>query len=138
LWDGGSTPFSATNATDIGNAVVSILKHSTETANKYLYVATVTTTQQAILKSLITQTGAVWNVDNVQTDDQIAQGRTLIARGDFLGMYSLVKASFWGKCEGIRANYSSDEKLANSLLGLPFGEAGIIDATVEKVLKSQA
>jgi hypothetical protein len=138
LWDGGDTPFSTTNASDFGNAVVSILKHPAEAANKYLYVATVTTTQQAILKSLNAQTGAAWTVTNVQTDKQIAEGRALIAEGNFLGMYNLVKALFWGKCEGIRADYASEVKLGNSLLGVPFGEEGVLDATVKKALESQA
>lgn len=34
--DSGDEPFSATNLDDIGKAVVSILKKSEETANKYL------------------------------------------------------------------------------------------------------
>ena len=128
--------FSATNQDDVGKAIVSVLKRPAETANQYLYVSTVTTTQKEILESLQSQAGRKWTVEHVKTDVQIARGRQMVAEGDFTGMFALVQASAWGTVPGIRANYSVDEKLANALLGLPVNSS--LDETVKVVLESVA
>jgi hypothetical protein len=131
LWDGGSNAFSATNEDDVGNAVVSILTHPTETANQYLYVATVTTTQKAILSSLEAQTGQKWKVEDVKSEAQVALGRQKMSEGDFSGVLLLVQAAGLGCIPGTRANYAIEERLANPILGLPEGS---VDGTVKKAL----
>lgn len=133
IWDGGEAKFSTTNESDFGGAIVSILTKPTETANQNLYVHTVATNQNTILASLEKQTGQKWAVDHVETEKEIADGRKQLSEGDFTGVYALVKAAAWGSVDGIRANYSVDEKLANSLLGLPEGS---VDETVKEVLRS--
>ena len=133
IWDDGKISFSATNQADVGNAIVSVLMHPTETANQYLYVATVTTCQKAILDSLEGQTGEKWTVEHVKTEERIASGRKLVSEGDFTGMFELVRAAAWGTIPGIRSNYAVDEKLANSILELPEGD---LDETVRNVLRS--
>lgn len=125
--------FSLTNQGDVGKAVIGILKNPTETANQYLYVATVTTTQNAILSSLGTHSGQKWTVQNVKTDEQIAAGRQMVSHGDFAGMFMLVQASGWGAVPEISSDYTVDERLANAALGVP---EGTVDETVHNVLKS--
>ena len=134
IWDGGNTAFSATNQTDVGKALVSILSHPSETANKYLYVSTVTTSQSSILKSLEDCTGEKWDVENVRTDEQIAKGRQMVSEGDFTGMFLLVQASAYGDVPGIRSNYEAEEHLANGKLGLP--AKGDVDEIVKGVVQS--
>jgi hypothetical protein len=121
-----------TNQGDVGKAIVGILKNPSETANQYLYVATVTTTQKAILSSLEIESGQKWTVQGVKTDEQIATGRQMVSQGDFTGMFMLVQASSWGSVPGISSNYTTDERLANSTLGVPEGS---VDETVKDVLK---
>lgn len=133
LWDGGEAHFSATNEDDFGAAVVSILTKPSEVANQYIYAATVTTSQKAILESLEAQTGQMWTVENVNTDDEIAAGRKKMAEGDFTGAFALVQAASYGSLKGSRANLAVDEKLANSILRLPEGS---VDETVKEVLES--
>ncbi|KIW14169.1 hypothetical protein PV08_06950 [Exophiala spinifera] len=133
IWDGGNVPFSATNRADFGRAVASTLKHPAETANQFLYVATVTTTQKDILKAFEAASGQKWTVRDVKTDDQIATGRKMVSEGDFNGMLTLVRASAWGTYLGIRTNYPVDEKLANAVLEIPNGS---LDDTVKAVLSS--
>ncbi|KAJ9609687.1 hypothetical protein H2200_006015 [Cladophialophora chaetospira] len=132
IWDGGKTTFSATNEADIAAAVVSVLQHPVETANKYLYVETAAVSQKAILDSLEAATSSTWEVENVNTADSVALGRQLVAQGDFTGNFLLVQASTWGNGQGLRQNFSVDEELANSLLGLPKGD---VHQTVRRVIQ---
>lgn len=97
-------------------------------------MSTVTTSQNAILKSFQSHTGQEWAVEHVKTDEQIAEAREMVAKGDFTGMFTLVQAATWGRVPGLRANYSVDEKLANTLLGLPV--EGSLDGTVKIVLET--
>lgn len=134
IWDGGHTPFSASNQGDVGAAVVSLLKHPAETANKYLYVSTITTSQAEILKSIQSHTGSRWTVEDVDTQSQIARGRQMVSEGDFAGMFLLVQASMYGTVEGIRSNYALEEELANRVLGLP--AEGSLDAVIKETVAS--
>ncbi|KAH7128553.1 NmrA-like family protein [Dendryphion nanum] len=93
IWDDGNTPYSATSKEDIGKATVSILRNSSETANRYLHIATATVTQNAILDAVQNRTGENWSVERVSTDKQTALGRQLVSQGDFTGMLLLVQAS---------------------------------------------
>ncbi|KIV78827.1 hypothetical protein PV11_06437 [Exophiala sideris] len=136
IWDDGNVAFSASIQEDFGKAIIGILTHPAETANQYLYVSSVTTTQRAILDVIQFQTGQGWTVQHFKTDEEIARGRALVAKGDFTGMFALVKASAWGTVPGIRTNYPVDEKLANGVIGLPAERS--IDEVMRNVLKSVA
>jgi hypothetical protein len=114
---------------------VSILRHPSETANQYLYVSTITVSQNAILKSLQEQTEEKWTVEQVSTEGQVASGRRKVSEGDFTGMFALVQASGWGTVAGIRANYAVEEKLSNSLLEIT---GGSLDETIKSVLISSS
>lgn len=132
IWDNGQVVFSATNQDDFGRAVVSILQHPVETANKYLYVETVAVSQTDILKSLEAATSQSWEVEHVETAELVTAGQQLVAAGDFTGNFLLVQASVWGNGPGLRQNFSVHESLANSALGLPKGD---LDKTVKRVLE---
>ncbi|KAH8658341.1 NmrA-like family protein [Xylariales sp. PMI_506] len=132
IWDAGDKHFSATNEKDLGNAVVSVLQHPVKTTNQYLYVASIETTQNAILAALENHSGVKWTTEHVSTDEQVAAGRKLVSEGDFTGMYALVRASAWGNVPGIRSHYSVDESfMANDLLGIPKSS---LNETVKRVL----
>ncbi|KAK5053761.1 hypothetical protein LTR84_001722 [Exophiala bonariae] len=133
LWDGGEIVYSATNEDDVAKAVVSILQHPVETANKYLYVETIAVSHRDILKSLKAATSQKWEVENVKTEDLVKMGKQLVAGGDFSGNFLLVQATVWGNGEGLRQNFVVDESLANSLLGLPKGD---LEKTVRRVLNA--
>lgn len=133
IWDDGQTLFSATNQGDVGRAIVSVLHHPAETANRYFYVQTLVTSQKEILQSLQEITGGKWTVQHVTTDEQIKIGRQKVSEGDFMGLITLVQASAWGRVAGTRANYSVDEELGNHVLGLPEGD---LTSTVKQVLKA--
>lgn len=131
IWDEGSVVFSATNQDDVARALIAILQKPSETANKYLYVETVAASQAEILNSLETATRQSWSVERLKTSDLVAAGRKQVAAGDFTGNFPLVQASAWGNWDGLRSNYSVDEALSNTLLGLAHGR---LDSLIESIL----
>lgn len=133
VWDEGSVVFSATNQDDVARALIAILQKPQETANRFLYVETVAASQAEILKSLETATGHSWLVERVKTSDLVAAGRKQVAVGDFTGNFPLVQASVWGDWDGLRSNYSVDEALSNTLLGLAHGR---LDSLIGSILAS--
>ena len=112
-----------------------VIAHPQETANQYLYVASVTTTQNAILKSLENHSDEKWSKTHLETDQTIEAAKEKAATGDFGAVFTLVQATTFGKVPGIRANYGADEMLANDILGL---EHTTVDETIKTVLKTPA
>lgn len=133
IWDDGNTPASFTNTATIGRAVVSILQHPEETANRYIHIASFTTTQNEVLKELKAHSTVEWKTTSTTTDEQISTGQQLVAKGDFNGMLMLVQAAAFGSKPGLKANYEKDEELWNEKLCLPKES---LEDTVRKVLEA--
>ena len=131
IWDDGNKKFTLTNEEQLGQAVVSTLEHPDETTNRYLYVYSVVTTQNEILQSLETATGANWTVEKTTTDAEIAEARKRLSAGDFSGGFILVHALTYGNTEGLRANYAEGKNSGNDILGI---EIEGVDETVERVV----
>ncbi|KAJ6079283.1 hypothetical protein N7467_009036 [Penicillium canescens] len=100
IWDGGDKTFTL------------------ETANQYLYVASVETSQKEILGALEEATSSKWTVTDTSTDSEISEAVKKLGVGDFSGAFTLVRGTSYANTPGLRANYAKDEKLANGLLGL--------------------
>ncbi|KAM0277196.1 hypothetical protein ACHAQH_005979 [Verticillium albo-atrum] len=81
-FDSGNEPFSGTNIAFIGKCVAACLMKPEETANKYLTVASFTTTQNEVLKVLEEETGSKFAVANVKTSDLEKIGHEKIANND--------------------------------------------------------
>ena len=111
--------------------MVTILQRPELTANKYLYIASVKTSQAAILESFRKAAGNALEVKHVTTEEKVSLGRSLLAKGDFTGMLLLVQASMLGSMVG--TDFGQEENLANRLLGLPTEES--LDETVKAVIK---
>ena len=62
IWDDGEKKFTLTNEKQLGEAVVSVLKHPEITANKYLYISSVETSQNEILAALEKATSSKWTL----------------------------------------------------------------------------
>lgn len=110
---------SLTNKATIGQAVVAALQRPAETANHYLSVESVNTTQNTILAEPQRVTGTAWDVTRSTREAQVQVARATAAEGDFRGMATLVLASTYGAEAGLRADCARDERLANGLLALP-------------------
>jgi hypothetical protein len=131
IWDAGEKRFSLTNEATVGQAVVSVLQKPADTANKYLYIESINTTQNEILTELQKATGKTWDIKHTTTEAQVKSGKEAVAKGDFSGMFTLVLATTYGKLEGLKANFATDESLANDLLGLPKES---VHTTIEAVM----
>lgn len=130
IWDGGNKRFTLTNANQLGRSVVSVLENPQETNNRYLFVASVETTQMEIVAALEKVTGATWTTQNTTTDEQVRSAVKKLTAGDFSGAFALVRATCFGNTPGLRSNYLQDEKLANALLGL---EMESVEDTIKRL-----
>jgi hypothetical protein len=117
IFDGGNRAFSATNLSQVGNAVVAVLSKPEETANQFIYIDSFTATQNEILAELEKATGEKWKVTESTTEEAKAEGQALFARGDYSGLLLLLKAIFLG--EGYGSDFTKDAVLGNEKLGLP-------------------
>ena len=136
IWDDGNTRFSGITEADLGKAVVGILNHPAETANKFVYVSSFSATQNETLEALEKATSTKWKVTRVSTEQQLSGAKEALGKGDMTGAYTLVKATTWSNLPGLKQHYEVDEKerLANGLLGLKGEES--VQAAVERVVAS--
>ena len=111
--------------------MVATLQRPQETSNKYLYVASVETSQNEILAALEKETGIKWSVSHVKTNEVVSKAQRQLAAGDFEGAFTLVRSMMLGNIPGIRANYAKDTDLANDLLGL---KLETVEETIKQVL----
>ncbi|EHK26740.1 uncharacterized protein TRIVIDRAFT_137438, partial [Trichoderma virens Gv29-8] len=79
--DQGTQPFSTTILPTIGKAIASVLIHSSDTANKRIFIHSFRTTQHQLLQILERQTGTPWKVNYVPADEMISIGRQKMSRG---------------------------------------------------------
>lgn len=119
LVDRGETPFTTSNAAQIGRALIAVLSHAAETANKLVFVESFTTTQIEILAALEKATGEKWKVAHKKSEDIRAEAFKEMGEGNILGGgASLITAAVLGK--GALEDHSNMEGgIWNDRLGLP-------------------
>lgn len=112
----------------VGQAVASLLSHPTETANKFLSVSSVTTTQNEVLKLLEAESRQKWQVEHMSSNDLEKLGDRRKAEGDFSYFMLYLRHFFFsdGSCGFVKEGDS-----ANWLLGL---EKEDIRSTIQKDL----
>ncbi|KAH8714705.1 isoflavone reductase [Ilyonectria robusta] len=130
LIDGGKTRFTTSNVAQIGRAIVAVLSHATETANKLVFVESFTTTQLEIHAALEKASGEEWKVVNKTSESVRAEGFKLLGEGKILeGGGSLITALVLGK-EGLEDHSDVEGGIWNSRLGLP---VETVEETVQQV-----
>ena len=102
----------------IGNAVVGVLKHPQETANKHLLVRSVETCQNELLGAFEEVTGEMWPVAHETAKDLLVRGREKLANGDRGWVLDLIVAQLLEEGEG-RSIVVTEDKADNGLLGMP-------------------
>lgn len=133
IWDGGHKSFTLINEKPLGQSVVSVLQNPESTKNKYLYVASVETTQLEILAALEKATGAKWTAQETTTEAQLSEAAKKLTAGDFDGAFILVRATVFGNSPGLNSNYVKDTGLANDILGLKLES---VEETVSRVVNN--
>ncbi|KAF2431557.1 NAD(P)-binding protein [Tothia fuscella] len=121
IWDSGSAPFSTTNLPTIGLSLVKILSTESNlkaTANKYIYVASHTVSQNDILKAVEKITGSKWNVTSFSSKEVIPAELEKLGKHDYSGVMKLIQAAAFG--DGGLGDFGKVEGgVWNEKLGLP-------------------
>ncbi|KAF4304864.1 NmrA-like protein [Botryosphaeria dothidea] len=134
LWDGGETPFAATEIDVVGKALVALFSRSeayAASANGYVHVAGHVTTQNEIRAVLEKLTGEKFKVEKeVDASSYGKQVQEELAKGDWKNALDLLKV----------VNFDSTEKLGvfprywNETLGLSKQN---LEQTVQEVLEGK-
>lgn len=137
IWDDGNTRFSGIDSDDLGKAVVNIFHKPAETANKFMYISSLTATQNETLEALEKATSSKWGLSRLTTSEQVDGAQEALAKGQFSGALTLVKATCWSNLPGLKQHFEVDEKenLANDVLDLGGGKS--VQDVVDKVVASR-
>ena len=144
IWDSGTAPFSASNLSLIGEAVVRVLStaYVEDTKNKTVYVESHTTTQKKILAELEKQCGKdnKWTVEKVDGKKVFEDAQAKIQKGD-VGPHSiypviqaLAFADHLGKADHSKKSWNgrlelSNEDFANDIKAV-LKNAGVVDSSM--------
>ncbi|KAH8435299.1 aromatic alcohol reductase [Aspergillus melleus] len=136
LYDGGDRPFSTSNLTTIGQAVVGVLQRPEETKNRVVFVHDLVTTQRKILAmAREIAPDRTWNPVNVSTEDMEAAARDNYAKGNFD-----LQASVGFFCRSVFAEgYGGKfERVDNQLLGIPEKSDKYLEEKIRAVLANSS
>lgn len=132
LVDGGKTPFTTSNVSQIGRAIIAILSHATETVNELVFVESFTTTQLEVLAAIEKVTGEKWKVVDKQSEDIRAEGFKAMGEGNILeGGASIITAAVLGK-EALEDHSNVEGGIWNDRLGLP---KEVVEEEVTRILQ---
>ncbi|KAF3903747.1 hypothetical protein ABW21_db0206939 [Orbilia brochopaga] len=133
IYDSGDRRFTASTLAQVSSAVVGVLLHPEQTANKYVYVGSFTTSQNEILALLQSATGGEWNVEKTSSSEKVDIGKeTVLKRRDSTAIRPLVTAAMYHERGG--SDYEKDVGLSNDLLGLKQHQS--LEDVVGEVVKS--
>ncbi|MCJ1433496.1 hypothetical protein MMC27_002858 [Xylographa pallens] len=115
IFDGGNIKWSTTTLDTIGTAVVRILQNEAETKNRMLYIQSLCTTQNEVLRLLENITGQTWHVEHITSEEFINKIKqehggeldNAEATEDLVSVVGIVDA-----------NWEGQDDFANPLLGL--------------------
>lgn len=118
IYDDGTEEFTGTTLDGIGQAVVGVLQHPEETANRFVKVRSIKTCQQALLDAFQSVTGKEWDVRRATTQGLIESGRRKHQEGVGGWVLDLVVAQLFepGKARCVVA--ASREESDAGLLGM--------------------
>jgi hypothetical protein len=122
-----------TNQKQLGDAVISVLKRPEATANQYLYVSSVETSQREVLAAFERATASSWTVVNTTTKAEVDEATKKLGQGDFSGALTLVRATAFSNLPGLGANYAKVRTLANDLLAL---KKETVQETIDRIVKA--
>jgi len=132
VFNGGDVPFSATNLETIGQAVVGVIQHPAETANRAVYIQDALVTQNQLIQYAKDKDGVEWDITHKSTEKTREESFAELAKGPDgnVGgaMIGFLTSAIFG--EGYGGDYTGH--LDNELLGLK----GLTDAEVRSLVES--
>ncbi|KAI1095542.1 NmrA-like family protein [Rostrohypoxylon terebratum] len=117
IWDDGNSRFSVSSKENAAKAVVRVLKNPEITANQHVFVSSLETSMNEILSGLENAQNVKYTVSFAKMEEQIAYGKDMLAKGDFMKSHKLLLAA--NLMPGYGNNFAKEEKLWNDVLGVP-------------------
>jgi hypothetical protein len=116
--DSGNERFYASTLAQVGRAVVHILQHPAETANRYLAIASFNLSQNELIKVVEELTGQEYPVTSRANSAELQKvGEEKLAKGDYSAFLELLTVHLHADGAG---NALAEEKSANALIELPY------------------
>lgn len=103
VWDDGSVPFSTTNTALIGKTLVKVLTDPAayeDSENKYIYLASHTTSQAELVAASEKVLGKKFEVTTINGSQTFEENREKLSKGDFSAVLPLLKAVAFAKIDG--------------------------------------
>lgn len=132
IYDSGMERFTGTTLQGIGQAVVGVLRHPEETANRLVKARSIMTCQKELLDAFEKATGRSWDVSRSSTQALLDSGRSKIQEGSNGWILDLVVAQLFSGGQDCCVVGPSREESDADLLGMVEESP---ERVVEKVLK---
>lgn len=118
IYDSGTEHFTGTTLQGIGQAVVGTLLNPSATANRFLKVQSICTTQTELLAAFEKATGEQWRVERQKSNDLIQSGKEDFETGAGMWRLKLAVATLYdvGQSRGMVA--ATREESDAELLGV--------------------
>ncbi|KAI1820257.1 NmrA-like family protein [Xylaria intraflava] len=117
IWDDGNTKFSSSTRQVVAKSIAGVLKHPEETANKYVYTSSFEVSMNDLVSALEKAQGTQYSLTHTTTAEEVADGKAMLAKGEFMKAGKLVIAA--NLTTGCGNNFAVEEKLWNDALGVP-------------------
>ncbi|QKX57765.1 uncharacterized protein TRUGW13939_04885 [Talaromyces rugulosus] len=118
LYNGGNVPFSTTNLTNVATAVLGVIRHQPQTANRIVYIHSALVTQNELIQYAKEIDGKDWKTDIQDTEDTRKGSLVELAKGP----QGDIDAAMLGfcVCGSLTTEYGCDfsSHLDNILLGV--------------------
>ena len=110
------------------------LRHPAETANKFVYVSSIATTQNEIVAALEKAQGVTYEKSSKSSEARLQEAREALSKGDFSGAVNTVKTVCVGNVPGTNQHFETTEKdrLFNDVLNIPRTS---LEETVQRAMK---
>ncbi|KAI1416454.1 NmrA-like family protein [Hypoxylon sp. FL1857] len=130
IWEDGNQKFSSSTRANIGKAICGVLKHPETTANQYVFVSSFETSMNELLSALEKAQGVKYSITYTKLKDEVAEGKAMLAKGDFMKAHKLMLAA--NLLPEYGNNFVEEEKLWNDALGVPREN---VDEVVARIVK---
>lgn len=118
IYDEGQEHFTGTTLEGIGQSVVGTLQHLKETANRFVRVMTVKTSQDELLQAFNRVSKQAWAIQRTTTQALMESGRQKLHKGDHGWVLDLVVAQLYDADQHRCVVASSRQESDSNLLGV--------------------
>ncbi|KAI1439023.1 NmrA-like family protein [Xylaria sp. CBS 124048] len=130
IWDDGNHKFSSSTRQNIARSISGVLKHPEQTANKYVFTSSFEVSMNDLVASLEKAQGTKYTLAHTTTAEEVADGKAMLAKGEFMKAGKLVLAA--NLTPGCGNNFALEERLWNEELGVPREDLDKVIADIVK------